>query len=156
MMIKQVTSKKDCYLGPGGSADIPADSGMPMLIALPPKGKYNANAAVLILNVTAPYARGEDYPGIEFSITQKYGKKAAVPIVKGIVTCESEEPDSPGRKPITLVKVVELEMNQSTVYAHWQSIRNSECVIDGGGTATLTAILAEGIYPDMPEPWEYV
>ena len=111
---------------------------------------YDAHAAVVILNVPAPYAKGDDYPGIEFAIHKKSKNQPRTSIMTGLVTAESEEPDSAGRKPITLVKVVELEMDQVIVYAYWKSIHKSECVNDWGGSTTLTAILADGLFPGIP------
>ncbi len=142
MKIQQVITGVDS-LDPGQSGPIQSNKGYDMFVELPPKGMYGAKAAMVMLNVTAPYAKGDDYPGIEFSLVTR---KPEATLITGCITSESKDPDSFGRRPITLVKAVELTNDELCVYAYWKSIRNSTCIIDWMGPATLTAILADGFF----------
>jgi mannose-binding lectin len=102
-------------------------------LQLPPMSSTQKNA-LIILNVPAPYAEGNDFPGITFGINVN-GSVVAV----GGFSYADRAPESFGRMPITVVVRVPLETSPSLVRAQWVSVRNSTGKIDS--FASLSAII---------------
>ena len=94
------------------------------------------DSALVILNVGAPWATGNNYPGGNFGL-QVNGKVIAV---YGSFTYSEPQPPNPGRMPTTVVAAVPLSQSQTTaVVAVWSAIRGSTVRIDS--PATLSAII---------------
>ncbi|MEW6735852.1 MAG: hypothetical protein AB1489_31455 [Acidobacteriota bacterium] len=92
-------------------------------------------SALIILNVPMPYAKGNDYPGINFQIT--YNGEA---VGNGGFTYSQQQPQAFGRQPFTLVAQVELkDTTTSIIQAQWSNVRGSTGIIDS--YACISAIL---------------
>ncbi len=102
-------------------------------LSLPERSK-DQTKALITLNVPNPYAKGNDYPGIEFSINVN-GKSVAT----GCFTYSQKKPESYGRQPFTLVAEIPLGEVVTIVEAQWSSIRGSKGIIDS--YANISAIL---------------
>lgn len=144
MKVKSVNSGTGTKILNSGKKDYIRDnSGNPVYILLPKKST-EASAVVLILNVTSPYAKGSNYPGLTFSIQMDKGPGEIGPVVIGSITSDQQNPDSSSRVPVTLIGTLPLADFEYSVYAYWESIRGSEGVIDESCVVTLTAMLADG------------
>jgi hypothetical protein len=113
------------------------------LLLILPKKTADAQVALVTLNVTAPYARGTNYPGCRFGI-----KVEPNPLAEPFAdfTSYSKTADttkdadhSPGRVPVTLVKKVALQSTEIAVRGAWIPIRGATCVIDT--PCSLSAII---------------
>lgn len=99
-----------------------------------PAATTTQKSALIILTVPAPYAEGNDYPGVSFGINVN-GTVVAV----GGFSYSSQMPESFGRMPITMAVKVPLQANPAQVRAQWVSVRNSTGKIDS--FASLSAVL---------------
>ena len=88
--------------------------------------------AIVTLNVPAPWATGNNYPGGVFAIAVD-GKRSPV-----LATFSYSEEQGNSRIPTTLVVGVPLAAKNQTVHAEWQNVRGSAVHIDS--PATLNAI----------------
>jgi hypothetical protein len=93
------------------------------------------DTVLAILNVPNPYATGNDFPGGTFGIALDNNVQAAT----ATFTYDSQVPQSSGRRPTTLVVALPLGPKPQSVQAMWQSVRNSNVVIDS--PATLSVII---------------
>jgi hypothetical protein len=89
--------------------------------------------AIVILNVPNPYAQGNNLPGGTFGV--QVGN--TVQAVTATFTYNEAQPQSFGRVPTTLVVGVPLIQTPQTVTAVWQSVRNSNVIIDSPATLTV-------------------
>jgi hypothetical protein len=113
-------------------ADIP---GLRFVI---PASEHGRTAAVF-LNVPAPYAEGNNFPGVSFGISADDNV-----IAIGTFTYDEQKPQSPGRKPFTLIGALTVPATGITIEAVWLTIRSSTGRIDTDGArplASLTAIV---------------
>jgi hypothetical protein len=106
------------------------------LVLTLPATSTTATAALLILSVTAPYATGNNFPGITFSI-EVGGQSVAM----GGFTYDQETPASSGRKPFSMAVQVSLTTSNQIVEVQWSSVRGSTGFIDEAGYASLAAVL---------------
>lgn len=106
-----------------------------LVFPLPPRSS-GRTAALVTLSVTAPYAKGSDYPGINFSITANGNS-----VGKGSFTYDEHTPKSPGRVPFAMTTLVPLTDREQIVVAYWSSVRGSTGIIDAEGYASLAAVL---------------
>jgi hypothetical protein len=90
--------------------------------------------ALVILNVPAPYASGNNLPGVNFAINVM-----GTAVAEGGFTYSERIPQSFGRMPTTIVARVPLTTAYQTVWARWISVRNSVGHIDS--FASLSAVI---------------
>jgi mannose-binding lectin len=101
-----------------------------------PASSKARTVALVILSVTAPYAKGNNNPGINFSLTVD-----DIQVAVGGFTYEQKEPESFGRFPTSMMVQVPLKPTTQNVEARWSSVRGSTGMIDTLGYASLAAIL---------------
>ncbi|MBC6430349.1 hypothetical protein FM036_05685 [Nostoc sp. HG1] len=90
--------------------------------------------AIVTLNLPIPYATGSNFPGITYRILAN-----GVEVGAGGFTYISQQPQSYGRVPSTLVANVQLSTTQVTVVtAQWVGVRGSIGIIDS--SANLSAV----------------
>lgn len=89
--------------------------------------------AVVILNVPNPYATGNNYPGGNFGIAVD---GAVLPMV-ATFTYDSQQPQSSGRRPTTLVVGVPLGQKPQQIQAMWSNVRGSTVHIDSPVSMTV-------------------
>src|SRR5262249_407922 len=102
-----------------------------------PAASSGAKTALIILDLPNPYAKGTNFPGALFGI----GINGTILAPLASFTSDLKNPESPGRKPTTLVVRVTLNGLPQSVQAFWQPVRNSTVVIDS--PATMSAIIAD-------------
>lgn len=101
-----------------------------------PASSPNQTHALLILSVTAPYARGDNNPGVNFNIEVNEQS-----VAQGGFTYNEKVPLSFGRSPFCMAVRVPLTNAPLYVEAQWSSVRGSTGIIDDFGYASLAAIL---------------
>ncbi|MCC5632455.1 hypothetical protein [Nostoc sphaeroides] len=90
--------------------------------------------AIVTLNLPIPYAQGANFPGITYRILAD-----GVEVGSGGFTYISQQPQSFGRVPSTLVANVQLSTTKQTVVtAQWLGVRGSIGIIDT--YASLSAV----------------
>jgi hypothetical protein len=94
--------------------------------------------SLVILNLPNPYATGSDYPGAVLGITID----GVLSPVQASFTYSSQQPESSGRMPTTLVVGVPLIDQLQQVQAVWFAVRGSTVNLDS--PATLTAVIGGG------------
>lgn len=115
-------------------------------IALPPDSSGNLGIT-LIFNAPNGYAVGSNFPGTEFRIMRRQGYGGSyTEIAYGAYTYDLKQPQSYGRKPITIVRTVNHGDPESPrIRVEWKSVRSATSHLGGSGgmpSATLTAIVA--------------
>jgi hypothetical protein len=99
--------------------------------------------ALVILNVPNPYAKGNNYPGCNFTIRLNGQIDNNVPIACFTSYNKVADPAtaiSSGRVPTTLVARIQLATGKKTVIqGAWQSIRGATAVVDT--PSTISAVL---------------
>ena len=102
-----------------------------------PAVSTNQTTALITLNLPNPYASGSNFPGGTIGIAVN----GAVLVNIGCFSSDSQQPQSFGRKPVTLVIQVQLSSgNTQLIQGMWQNVRNSTVIIDT--PATLSAIIS--------------
>ncbi|OKP01095.1 hypothetical protein [Xenorhabdus eapokensis] len=94
--------------------------------------------ALITLNVPAPYASGNNFPGGNFIITTNLGEQLAF----GVFTYSNKSPEAYGRMPLTLIAGYSLASNVSIIKAQWSNIRGSTVHIDS--YAAISAVIQNG------------
>lgn len=118
-----------------------ADSTMiPGLKLILPAARHANECALVTLSASAPYATGENYPGIIFSIVRQDTGQA---VAQGASSYSEEFPESSGRLPCTVQAVIPLQAHTIPVAAFWLGVRGSSCFIDDEGAATLSAVIGQ-------------
>jgi hypothetical protein len=90
------------------------------------------DTAIVTLNVPAPYATGNNFPGGVFSIAVD-GKQSPI-----VATFSYSVQNGNNRIPTTLVIGVPLATKKQSIEARWQNVRGSTVILDS--PATLHAI----------------
>ncbi|WP_241302080.1 fucose-binding lectin II [Burkholderia stabilis] len=88
---------------------------------------------LVTLNVPTPYATGNNFPGIIFSVTTNKGS-----VADGSFSYFSKVPENPSRTPFTLVVAIDAADGHTFVKGQWKSVRGSAMHIDS--FASLSAI----------------
>ncbi len=99
---------------------------------------------LVIFCVTAPYAEGEDCPGIDFKL--KYRTESQQDwtlLTKGCITAYTK---NTARMPITLIKPIQVTKERQVVGVYWESIRRSTCYIDMQCDVTLISMVMQGVW----------
>jgi hypothetical protein len=95
-------------------------------------------AAIVVLNVPNPYAKGNNFPGGTFGISVN----GTVSPVQAVFTYNEQHPQTTGRIPTTLVVGVPLTQVKGgqKVQAVWLGVRGSTVIMDT--PSTLSALLS--------------
>lgn len=89
--------------------------------------------ALVILNVPNPYAKGNDYPGCNFTIRLNGQIDHNIPVACFTSFNKVADPAtaiSSGRVPTTLVARVRLMKKTQAIQGAWQSIRGATAIVD--------------------------
>lgn len=89
--------------------------------------------AIVIVNLPNPYATGNNYPGGNIGVSVN----GSVLPMSACFTYDSQQPQSTGRKPTTLVVGVPLAQAPQQVQAVWSGVRGSTVIIDSPASMTV-------------------
>ena len=89
--------------------------------------------AIVIVNLPNPNATGNNYPGGNIGVSVN----GSVLPMYACFTYDSQQPQSTGRKPTTLVVGVPLGQKPQQVQAVWSGVRGATVIIDSPASMTV-------------------